>query len=731
MTPSASANEHVLGHGWQAMPADEELRRRFAEPDFHTAGWESIEVPGHWRSSPALAKSNGPVLYRTSFDNAALNASTLEPHHRAWLVIDGIFYQGDVWLDGTYVGDTEGYFVPHEFDITEAVASRVDHILAIEATCSPPTDPKRKRNLTGAFQHSATLDTTLNPGGIWRPIKIATTGPHRIKNLRVLCRDADEERARVEIRCEIDTIEAGPARVRTRIDGVEHERHVILALGENQLAWTLTVDQPRLWWPWSLGDQPLYDVEIHLLRGSASETKNDAHPSDVAHRRVGLRRVMLRNWLLSINGETLFVKGANIGPTRQALAEATELELRGDVELARSTGLDLLRLTAHITRPEFYDAADELGVMLWQDLPLQWGYARTVRKQAVRQARASVDLLGHHPSIILWCGHNEPVALAAQGGSSTATEMRSTAYAIGQQVPSFAKTILDRSVKNALRTADPSRPVIAHSGVHPHLPQLDGTDSHLYFGWYTGHAGDLEEALQRIPRVGRFVSEFGTQSVPSGEPKFIKPDQWPYLDWDALEAHHTMQKSVFDEHVPPRAFATFAEWRDATQAYQAHVLKRQIEHLRRLKYAPTGGFAITSLTDSLPAIGFGLVDNERVPKLALEAVRAACAPVIVTADPLPATVVPGQSVDVEVHVVSDKRDPINSCRITARLVWTGGDRTWEFAGDISADRCERIACLPVVVPHALGPLWLELLLAIPNSAPITNHYNSTIVSANG
>src|SRR5690606_3450396 len=135
---------------------------------------------------------------------------------------------------------------------------------------------------------------------------------------------------------------------------------------------------------------------------------------DVSHRvtrRLGLRTVELRNWIAHVNGERLFLKGSNQGPTRQALAEATPEELRRDVALAKATGLDFLRLHAHITRPELYDAADEAGLLLWQDLPLQWGYARGVRKQAVRQARKAVELLGHHPSVAIWCGHNEPMAI--------------------------------------------------------------------------------------------------------------------------------------------------------------------------------------------------------------------------------------------------------------------------------------------------------------------------------
>src|SRR5262249_59440412 len=87
-------------------------------------------------------------------------------------------------------------------------------------------------------------------------------------------------------------------------------------------------------------------------------------PSHVRTVRTGLRQVAMRRWVLAVNGERLFLKGANIGPTRQALAEATPDELRRDVVLAAEAGLDLLRVNAHVTRPELYDAADELGLLI-------------------------------------------------------------------------------------------------------------------------------------------------------------------------------------------------------------------------------------------------------------------------------------------------------------------------------------------------------------------------------
>ena len=169
----------------------------------------------------------------------------------------------------------------------------------------------------------------------------------------------------------------------TTLGGLDHVADQPLAAGANDVEWTLTVDRPDLWWPRALGDATLHD----LARAGAcsTPTRAAARPTS-ASCAPGLRQVRMRSWIASVNGERLFLKGSNHGPTRMALAEATPDELARDVELACDAGLDLLRVHAHITRPELYDAADEAGLLLWQDLPLQWGYARGIRKQAVRQA---------------------------------------------------------------------------------------------------------------------------------------------------------------------------------------------------------------------------------------------------------------------------------------------------------------------------------------------------------
>ena len=81
---------------------------------------------------------------------------------------------------------------------------------------------------------------------------------------------------------------------------------------------------------------------------------------------------------------------------------------------------------------------------------------------------------------------------------------------------------------------DNARPVVRHSGVLPGIAE-PGTDSHLYRGWYQGDLGGLAANLRRWPRLGRFVSEFGAQSVPESTDK-MEPERWPDLDWDALAA---------------------------------------------------------------------------------------------------------------------------------------------------------------------------------------------------
>jgi hypothetical protein len=341
-------------------------------------------------------------------------------------------------------------------------------------------------------------------------------------------------------------------------------------------------------------------------------------------RRTGFRSLAWKRWTLSVNGEPMFLKGVHLPPTRLALCDATEAELRGDIERARATGLDLVRLHAHVSRPELYRAADELGMLVWQDFPLQWSYARGIRKQAKRQAAAMVDMLGHRPSVAIWCGHDEP-----QGDAGGLREV------LAQELPTFNKTVLDRTVKRAIEKADPSRPVIAHSGVWPSLGG-GGTDARLD----VKDERELAGFARAFPRMVRFVSE---------------------IDGGA---------------------------------------RHEIESLRRLKYRPTGGFCATPPVDT-----------------------DACRPVIVVCDPPPPTIVPGDTLALDVHVVSDLRTALEDAVVEATVTWTGGSHTWRWGGDVPPDSCVRVGTITVVVPDVPGPLTICLA-----TGEVSNRYETLISS---
>jgi beta-mannosidase len=693
-----------LGGTWQAHVANDELRRVFTDPAFDAASWASMQVPGHWRSTEAFSENDAPLLLRTTF-----TAEQPPEGRRAWLRFAGVFYQGDVWLDGTYIGDTEGYFCPHEFEVTDALGAGInasggaeptEHTLAVEVTCAPQNDRKSKRNLTGVFQHWDCIHPDWNPGGIWQPVTIEQSGPVRISHFRAVCTEASTERAEVLLRVVVNATEQQTITLRTNIGGTLNEAEHRVAKGDNRIEWRVTVERPKLWWPYSLGTPTMTDLAVAVVVG-------DDEISDSRQLRIGLRQVRMKNYVFEINGERLHLKGANLGPTRMAIGEATPTELAHDLALAKEAGLNMIRLHAHISHPAIYEAADELGMCIWQDMPLQWGYARSVRKQAVRQAREAVDLLGHHASVITWCGHNEPLAIdldpADLNGSPKRLAEMATKYFALQELPTWNKSVLDFGIHRALSTADPSRPVTAHSGILPG-PLSGGTDSHLYFGWYHGGERDLPKFFGRFPRMARFVSEFGAQAIPT-RADFCQPEEWPDLDWATLGRNHSLQKAFFDRYVPPAQYETFEQWQHATQVYQAELLRRAIEEMRRIKYKPNGGFALFSLADSLdhPAVTWSILGHDRAPKLAFEAVSEACQPVIVVADRLPEVVTVGDAFALDVHVVSDLRHALRGGITSARLHWPGGEHSWRWQGDVGADTCVRVGAVNLLVPSPAHP----------------------------
>jgi beta-mannosidase len=685
---------------WRAAAADDELRRTAVGFDHDDAHWPRVSVPGHWQFDPSFADSDGPLLYRTSFETPVPSDG-----ERLAVVFHGVMYQADVWFDGAYLGDPEGYATSHTFDVTELARLADDHVLAVEVSC-PRADAttRERRALLGRLGDGSFFGADWNPGGLWRPVELRRTGAVRIERCRVVCRDANSTRAHLRFHASLDAIDSRAVTIVTSVDGVVMAQHrQSLARGVNAVAWNLDVTKPALWWPWQLGDQPLAEVSVTVF---VDEAVSDEH-----HTRVGLREVSMQDWVLSVNGERLFLKGAIVGPTLRDLAGVDPAMARRDVALARDIGIDLLRVQGHVAIDAFYEAADELGVVVWQDMPLTGGHARSVRRTAVNQAEAIVDRLAHHASVVMWCAHDTPE-----------TQM------VRQQLPTWNRSVLDRWVRRAVERTDESRPTLPNSGVPPHLPLLDGGDTRLRFGWTDGESSGLAGLAAAMPRLVRFVSEFGAQAAPHGHPLLeTQRERWPAIDWAALESDG-LDLTTMVGHVDPTDHETLDDWIDATQVHQANLLRRQIETLRRLKYRPTGGFCFTMLADARPTVSTAIVDHERRPKRSVAAVTDACRPVIVVADELPDELDVGATLALDVHAVSDLRRPLDGVLASAHLRWANGEHRWAWQGDVAADDCVRIGTIQFVVPDAVGDLWLDLALEHPDAAT-TNRYTATITRA--
>jgi beta-mannosidase len=676
-----------LSGEWRAHVSEPDLAKVFSEDDCDDGAWATVSVPHHWRREPAFAEHDGPVLYRRRFSGP--DRPPDDGARRWFLELDGIFYYGDVWFDGEYLGATEGYFARHSFEVTQPLRERTEHLLAIEVACPPQRDRGAKRTITGGYWQSPVFDRTLNPGGIWRDVRLASTGPVRIDHARVLCIDASVERGRVA--CDVTLDAAGEPReahlhavVRGPGDVVllDAFRTATLATGTNELAWMLTVDDPPRWWPRTLGPQPLCTIDL--------DVEVDGVASDGFSRRIAFRDVRRHGADLLVNGERVFLKGASYAPARALLGDADEELVRADVELAIGAHLDILRVHTHIAPPALYDAADESGLLLWQDFPMEGGYARGVRKQAARQARAMVELLGHHPSIVTWCAHDAPL-----GDDDTVRAVANAA------LPTWGKEVLDRSTARAIARSDGTRPVVRSSGA--------GDDSHLWFGWRHGALAGVAPAVRALPRLGRFVSAFGAQSVPENA-AWMRPEQWPQLDWDDLAEHHGMELAAFDAYAPPADAKSFDEWCDATQAYQAALLQLQIEDLRRCKGSPCGGFTLFCLADASPAVGFGLVDHERTPKRAYAAVRDACRPVLPMVDPRTGNV----------HVVNDTRHAI----VDAEVVVSVDGRVRRWRGDLDPDAVAFIGSADLD-----DAIDVEVALEHDDTGRVANRYPLVILEA--
>ncbi|MDR1145026.1 MAG: hypothetical protein LBK71_02700, partial [Verrucomicrobiales bacterium] len=439
----------------------------------------------------------------------------------------------------------------------------------------------------------------LVTAGVWRPIYLAGHDGVRIESVRVAQRHAD---GRVTLTLTPELSKKLPAgwswSAALELDGAPVARADTL---------TLTVRNPRLWWPRGHGEQPLYTLTVTLRDA-------DGQPAGHWQRRIGLRTLRLnqardefgKKFQFEINGRPIFCKGANWIPAHSFVGGLRDADYDNLLRSAAAAHMNTIRVWGGgVYEPDyFYDRCDELGLLVWQDFmfactlyPGDAKFLRLVRTEAEQQVRR----LRHHACLLLWCGNNE-IALMNRAAL--------TARKFAEPYQAIFRKILPLTVAQI-------------DGVTPYWETSPGwTRQHR--GRPFGDAHDWEVWFKGVPaerylaKRHRFLSEFGMQSFPSltVAESFCPPEELNAFS-ATFETHQkckaagqTVSGSQMIFHYILERYRLPGDYRAAaylSQLNQAHCLKVGIEHFRRLQPRCMGTL-YWQLNDCWPAVSWSSIE---------------------------------------------------------------------------------------------------------------------------
>ena len=628
MRPTCAHGDSQTLKDWESVPIAAPLEDAGEAARIRRA-WTPIRVPWHWQLADAFATYEGILLYRCRFAQG-------RPPEGAMLSLrfEGVYYAARVWLNGVYLGDHDGYFSAFEFDVTDVVLTEGENDLLVEVFSPEEAEENDRQTIGGVWARWDGMAPHINPGGIFKEVSVLVDGEVRIRSLAAAADHTGRGVAHLDLYCRRGTRTNLVGRVRPLsfdASDVEFEREILLEEGDNRIEIGFRVPDVRVWSTWDRGEQSLYEL---VLRCEGAEERA----------RFGACTVELRDWKVYLNGERIFLRGINYLPSDAYPARATEELLRADASLIREAGMNAVRVHAHVSDGEFYEACDELGLLVLQDFPLQWTHRRSILGAAVTQAGEMARTLRGYPSVGIYLAHDEPFFVAPPEKWSAFGLLRTAAEVLSPRWVLWQRRVLDPAVVRAISEEDDARPVIDAAG-HPL------TTNHLYFGWYYGSFRDLERVVRVAPGLSRLPTEYGAQALP--DPESLQ-EIWPSgtrPDWSVLSLNYRLQFQRMARYVPWRG-DRLAFVRES-QGYQAEVLKHATELFRRRKYRPTGGTFAFMLNDPAPAVSWSVVDWRRRPKLGYETLLVAMKPVLICAEYPRARYGVGETISLPLFIIND------------------------------------------------------------------------------
>jgi hypothetical protein len=560
----------------------------------------------------------GVAWYRTTFDRPDLALG-----RRALLRFGACDYFAEVFVNGQRVGTHEGGYTPFTFDVTDVLRPGANE-LAVRVTDPPMGDEGRARlpeMLYDEIPHGK-QDWYVQTGGLWQPVWLEIRPRAYLGSVKVTSRFNGS----FTILVDLVTHPQGGLKPLYALGVVIRDSRGQIVFSKNRITGpdqlrTVEgrIESPQLWSPEhpslyslevTLGDAGTEDGITFLVGGDSSLSAPVLETQDF---KFGFRTFEARDGKLYLNGEPFYMRAAldqDFYPETIYTPPSKEY-VRDQMLKGKRMGLNLLRCHIKVCSPEYLEAADEVGMLVWYEIP-SWNSAHHFSQKAGERGeqtfREMVERDWNHPSIVIQSVVNEGWGVDLPHDAGTRRWLRTAFDRAKQLTAPLGRLIVDNSA-----CCD-----------NFHL-KTDITDNHRYntipdeyqpfdkwvadFAsrpkWNFSPFGDAEET-GREPLV---VSEFGNWGLPKLPAKL----PW-WFERGFGDRPITRPAGLFDRFKEFKFGTLFRDYdalAEATEWHQFVSLKHEIEEIR--SHAPIQGYVITEFTD-INWEANGLMNMWREPK---------------------------------------------------------------------------------------------------------------------
>jgi hypothetical protein len=310
----------TLSGGWKLSPAPKitAAPEEIAKPGFRTEGWWAATVPGtvlttmvdrgvypdpdYGLNNMAIPESLNMQDYWYRCEFTAPKGSKSERHT---LVLNGINYHAEVWLNGKHIGQVTGAFERGVFDVTDALRAGAN---ALAIRISPPPHPgiPQEQSILGGPGENGGMMCLDGPtfvategwdwipaerdrdSGLWQDVQLVASGQVKVGDTHVVTtlpllptNQTDTTRANVAFTVPLNNVSDTPKRGKLTIafEGVEISKEIVAVPGAQSVELKPTefpqlhLTHPRLWWPNGYGKPELYHLKVSFVEeGDASST---------------------------------------------------------------------------------------------------------------------------------------------------------------------------------------------------------------------------------------------------------------------------------------------------------------------------------------------------------------------------------------------------------------------------------------------------------------------------